>query len=152
MKFPHFANCSSGSYQGLIPNKTTKSVTRKGSRFFVLRYKSLRICDIFLREAICVLHAICLLRKRGFVSHRVALGQHIAYERCECISHLISSNISRFALQNISPSLCFRNAKISLCQRQNITILSNELSQLNLILNYNNNYGKLNSAKLTEYV
>ena len=38
--FPHFANCSTGSYQGLISYKTTKSVARKGNRFFVLRYKS----------------------------------------------------------------------------------------------------------------
>ena len=42
--FPHFANCRTGSYQGLILNKTTKSVARKGNRFFVLRYTFGAIC------------------------------------------------------------------------------------------------------------
>ena len=38
--------CNAGSYQGLI-YKTTKSVARKGNRFFVLRYKSLSGFAIF---------------------------------------------------------------------------------------------------------
>ena len=46
-KLPTKQNCDTGSNQGLIPNKTTKSVARKGSRFFVLRYKSLLGFAIF---------------------------------------------------------------------------------------------------------
>ena len=38
---PTKVDSPTGSYQGLILNKTTKSVARKGNRFFVLRYKSL---------------------------------------------------------------------------------------------------------------
>ena len=42
-----FCELCYGSYQGLMLYKTTKSVTRKGSRFFVLRYKSLLDFAIF---------------------------------------------------------------------------------------------------------
>ena len=63
---------------GLIYNKITKSVTRKGSRFFVLRYKSLSGFVIFSCGKRYTFGAIYLLRKCGILSHHVANG-NISY-------------------------------------------------------------------------
>ena len=117
-EFPTFLPCPSGSYQGLI-YKTTKSVARKGNRFFVLRYKSLagfaifscgkryvKSRDMFASQTRNLYRTML---PRGNISHRQI------YRIC------LLANISRLHSRYIA-FLHFRNAKISLRRMRNITL------------------------------
>ena len=85
-KLPTKQNCDTGSNQGLIPNKTTKSVARKGSRFFVLRYKSLAEFAIFSCGKRYVKSRDMFASQTRNLCRTVLQRQHIAFDEIKYIA------------------------------------------------------------------